>query len=882
MKTFRNFLIAATFLLALSSILFDRRTVDISRSESDEARDERLEATYAYEAMRWYYGQRAYPASHLPDGWRENALSHVKRNGLDKPASSTAAMTWTSLGPNSVGGRVRSIVVDPSDSNTVYCGSVSGGIWKSTDAGASWNAIGDLAPNLVIGCMAIDPTNTNIIYAGTGEGYFNYDYMRGAGVLKSTDAGATWSLLTNFATPNAAFSYYYINKLVIRPGSPNTVYAAMLGGIWKTTDAGASWAKLNTNTLVSVRCTDLVVDPVTPDNMYASFGLFSTDGVYKTTNGGTSWSKIANGFPPTTDKYSRISLGISLSSPATIYASISDSNEYTHSIRKTTNGGTLWTTVGTPVDPTSGLTHLGNSAGGQGWYNNVIAVHPSNPSIVYAGGINLFKSTDGGTSWTMKTSWNNSPGYQPMHADQHAIVFDPANSNIMYFGNDGGMFKSTNGGETFSAINNGLAITQFYSGAINPGSGTNIFYGGTQDNGSLRSTTQPVWSEVSNGGDGGVVQVDSTTPANVYISYPFLGIHKSTAFGALRTFTKTMIGIPSSGVSTTDRCNFIAPYVIDASNTQVLVAGTFKVYRTTNGGSNWAGISSDLTGDGDGSGQVGSQASVISAIGIARSAPQTMYLGTTGSITVISRIQVTTNTGSTWTNVTASPLPDRTVTAFGIDPTNSSRAFACYSGFASSTPATPGHVYLTTNRGATWTNASGNLPDIPVNAIVFNPQNLSHIIVGTDLGVFESVNSGVTWTQQNSGMANVSVADLDLRGDLILFATTHGRGMYRTTSAITEVQQTSSEVPASLALEQNYPNPFNPSTVIRFDLPAREFVSLRVYDVTGKQVATLVDREMQAGTYTSTFDGGGLASGVYYYRLVVGNKVESKKMVLVK
>ncbi|MBI4549241.1 MAG: T9SS type A sorting domain-containing protein [Ignavibacteriae bacterium] len=745
-------------------------------------------ATHAFEAMRWYNQQRAYPSGTIPEDWRDKALGHIKEKNLQRSTQSTPLLSWTSVGPNNIGGRVRSIAINPLNPNTIYCGSVSGGVWKSTNAGALWFPTNDFAQNLIIGTMVIDPFDTNTIYAGTGEGYFNFDALRGIGVLKSRDGGSTWTVLNNFSTPDQFYSYYYINKLIIRPDNPSTLFAAILGGIWKTTNGGGNWAKLNVPSTTRF-CVDLVINRQFPNTMYAAFGLLSTDGIYKTTDGGTSWSKVsntANGFPAVSTKFQRISLGISRSNPSILYACLADSNNYTHSIQKTTDGGNSWAQVGTPFDPAFNGTHLG----GQGWYNNVIAVDPVDPNIVYAGGINLFKSTNGGTSWFRISNGYGSPY---VHVDQHAIAFYPSNSSIIYFGNDGGMFKTTNGGASFTEINTNLVTTQFYSGAVYPSA--EIYYGGTQDNGTLKSGVLPAWSMVF-GGDGGATAVNPNNPSTVYTEYVYLCIQKSTDAGL--TWTRTMNGIPTKGPNqtdwTSDRCSFIAPYVMDPSNPQVLVAGTFKVYRTTNGGLPWSAISTDLTGDGDGSGQVGLPGSVISALAIAKTSSATIYVGTSGSATISSRILVTTNTGTSWSNVTTSPLPNRYVTSIAVHPDFSNRAYVTYSGYGT------GHVFYTGDRGASWNDVSSNLPDIPVNTIIINPLNTNHLIIGTDLGMFESFNAGGSWTQQNNGLANVSVADLDLReGDLYLFAATHGRGMFKATAPL----GTASVARISIAVHQN-------------------------------------------------------------------------------
>lgn len=870
---FRFFRLTASlfsFIIGMMFILQYRPDDTVPDGRKEFPKESKIEASYALESMRWYHNQRAYPTGIIPAEWKQKALKHIEQNNLSK-TSSSSFVAWNAVGPNNIGGRVRSVVIDPANSSIMYCGSVSGGVWKSTNAGAVWFPTNDFATNLVIGALAIDPSNSNIIYAGTGEGFFNVDALRGEGVLKSTNGGTNWTLLTNFSTPNSTYGYNYITDLIIRPGTPATLYASMIGGIWKSTNSGSSWSKLTVSGS-TIFCTDLAVNPASPDIMYAAYGLLNiTDGIYKSTNGGTNWSKLTGGGLPTSG-YGRISLAIAPSNPLIVYAVYCDASSYdTYNIYKTTNGGTDWTTLTKPNDGSMGTSHLGN----QGWYNNAVAVHPADANTAIIGGINLFKTTNGGLTWGMISDGLTS--LAPfVHVDQHAIVYDQSNPTIIYFGNDGGMYKSVTGGSSFSAINNQLAITQFYSGAVHPSS--EIYYGGTQDNGTLKVGTAPAWSMVF-GGDGGATAVDFTTPTTVYTEYVFLDILKSVNSGT--SWSKMMSGIPVSGANlgdgTSDRCLFIAPLVMDPTNSQILVAGTFKVYRTTNGGNSWSGISNDLTGDGDGSGQVGSLSSSISALAIAKTSSGTIYAGTSGSTTIAAKVQVTTNTGTSWTDRTGT-LPDRHVTSIGIDPTNRDRAFVTFSGYGT------GHVYLTTNRGVSWTNVSNNLPDIPVNKVLIDPVNVNHIFLGTDLGVFESTTSGTSWTQQNTGLANVSVADLDIRPDGYLFAATHGRGMFKSTLPVNvgDNVREPAVIPSEFMLGQNYPNPFNPSTTISFTISKSSYVRLTVYDALGREVKILVDGELFPGAHTVEFDGSAQASGVYFYRLQADGFSLTKKMLLVR
>mgnify|MGYP001256688260 FL=1 len=465
----------------------------------------------------------------------------------------------------------------------------------------------------------------------------------------------------------------------------------------------------------------------------------------------------------------------------------------------------------------------------------------------------------------------------------------------MYFGCDGGMFKSTNGGSSFIDLNVDLRTVQFYSGAVHPTQ--EIYYGGTQDNGTLKTNSPQAWS-MSLGGDGGATYVDYLTPTTVYTEYVYLALQKSTSSGSLGSWIKIMNGIPQTGSSqgegTSDRCLFIAPYVMDPTYPNILVAGTYRMYRTANGGNLWTSISGDLTGDGPGS--VGSNGSCISATAIAKSSSSTIYIGTSGSSTSPSRACVTVNgtSGSAvWDTISKSPLPNRWVRAIAVDPTNRDRVFVGYSGYNSQTSLTPGHLFLSTDRGGSWTDVSGDLPDIPVNAIVIDPLNLVHIAVGTDIGVYETANGGSTWICQNTGMANVSVADLDLSNAGYLIVATHGRGMFKSDSLFTTSVEPPPPPPVvkNFVLDQNYPNPFNTGTTISFKMGESALVTIKIYNILGQEVETLIMKEYydEDQELELPFDGSNLASGVYFYRMtaesVTGNKFlfsESKKMVFVK
>lgn len=705
------------------------------------------------QALKWFYEQRAYPLGYIPEYWREEALNHIKQHNVknNNEKFSAASLSWTPLGPGNIGGRIRSIIVHPSNSNIIYVGAVSGGVWKTTDGGASWFPLKDNMENLAVCSMVMDPSNANILYAGTGEGYFNFDAVRGAGIFKTTDGGTTWTQLSSTTNQN----FYYVNKLVF-DNTTNTLWAGTRKGLYKSTDGGASFTGVLTGqNNADVHCTDIEIAPSTPRALLAAFGLFNNGQVYGSTDAGSTWSLVFGDA-----NYGRIELATSSSNPLVAYASIMDPSTYgTGVFAYTTDGGANWVTTTVPGPSYSGMqTYTGTQA----WYDNILYVDPANASTVFAGGIDFWKSTNGAASWTQKTNWYPASGYDFVHADHHAIAFDPSNSNVMYLGTDGGIFKSTDKGESWTSLNNNLFITQFYYGAVAP-TGT-TYYGGTQDNGTLKSTGSSSWSEII-GGDGGATEVDFSNPNIVYGEYVNLCFFKSTNGGT--TFVKSMNGIPAGPNQydgTTDRVQFIAPFSMDPNNSNTIVAGTYRVFRTTDGAANWSAISGDLTGDG--AGQTGA---TITTVIVAKGNSNVIYVGCSNG-----KVQVTTDGGSTW-NLRNSGLPTATCTRIATDPSNPAIAYATFSGFLSNSK-----VYKTTNYGTSWTNISNNLPNIPVNCIVVNPLNSSTLYVGTDLGVFTSTDGGATWTQDNDGLPNVVISDLDYRSsDSTLYAATHGRSMYK-------------------------------------------------------------------------------------------------------
>jgi photosystem II stability/assembly factor-like uncharacterized protein len=383
-------------------------------------------------------------------------------------------------------------------------------VWKTTNGGSSWFPLKDEMENLAVCSMVMDPNNPDIIYAGTGEGYFNIDAIRGAGIFKTTNAGNTWTQLSSTNNSN----FHYVNKMVF-DNTTNTLWVAARAALYKSVNGGSSFTTVVSGGGGSNGCMDVEIAYTSPTTIYATFGQLNQSQIWRSTDAGNTWFQNYS-----VSNTGRIELATSQSNPNFAYASFLDLNSASSSyygvsyMAMTTDAGNSWNSITVPGPTFSGDN---NYARNQAWYDNVLAVDPSSHSTVYVGGIDFWKSTDSGNSWTQKTNWYSQGGAPPYaHADQHTIVFDPSNSNTIFLGTDGGIFKSTNAGNNWTDLHNNLFTTQFYYGAVEPVS--NVYYGGTQDNGTLKSTGSANWTEIF-GGDGGATEVDFNNTNVIYIEY---------------------------------------------------------------------------------------------------------------------------------------------------------------------------------------------------------------------------------------------------------------------------------------------------------------------------------------------------------------------------
>ncbi len=733
------------------------RSGDASAEKAGEEAGERSgetdeqETEAPRERSAWFLDQRAYPNRTLPSGVLRRAIG--QRDALrDRPApitpSDVATLAFSPVGPHPittaastfyvgnapVSGRVTSLAPHPTDPNTAYLGSATGGVWKTTDGGTNWSPTFDGQQTISIGAVALDPATPSTVYAGTGEGD-EFDSYLTSGLYKSTDSGATWTKIGGTTFDNCNFYDF-----AVRPGVGGTLYAAAAaggrdhgaglpntcsgarGGIYRSTDGGLTW------TLVlhsAARFTDISVDPTTTTKVFAAaWG----GGVFRSADAGATWSDV--GLPAYAG---RAAVAVAPTDTNRVYAVTTNGSYNTQGIYTSADGGVSWAAQPLPTT----LCDIGGITGaGQCWYDLTLTVDSADSSVFYAGGPYLHKFTSNGAA---NARIGQSGGGATIHVDFHALQFGAGSG--LWVGSDGGAYRSTDAGGTFSNLNNDLEISQFI-GIAGRGGPTGPIIGGTQDNGSLLYNGSVGWPMVR-GGDGGYSAADSVNANLLYSTYQNGYLARSTDGGTTWSDVGSFCGTG---------CLFYSPIVAHPSVTNVLYAGTNTLRRSTNSGTNWLDLGAAFP-------------TPISAIGVATSNIDAVYAGTrTGAI------RRTADAGVTWTNGIG--LPARFVTDIKVNPSNPLEAWATVSGFGT------GHVWHTTD-GVNWANTSGNLPDAPVNALEVN-WSTGVIYLGTDVGVLRSVDGGASWTYPTTGIPNVIVLDLLLDpAAQTLTAGTFGRGAWR-------------------------------------------------------------------------------------------------------
>ena len=672
-----------------------------------------------------------------PDAYAASVARHLQMTRDDLTfGSATGTITWKSVNPtglfyqvtggNYISGRTNCVAFHPTDPLTMYIASAGGGVWKTTDGGSTFRPLTDNLTSLSCGYVAVDPVNPSVLYVGTGELNYSLDSYYGDGVFKSTDAGASWTKVAASGTVGSS-----ISQIVIDPLNTSVLYLSGASGVYRSTDAGLSWK--STASGGNANC--VVMNPLNPLGLYTTTVGYTADVVKKSTDGGVTWTTLAGGLP---SSIGRTQLALAAADTNILYASIARaSSPYgVLGLYESTDGGSTWTLRDSSK----------NYLGGQGWYDNAIAVKPSNPATVVAGGLDVYVSTSSGAALAQRSNWATSSPSNFCHADIHFLGY---NGSVLYCGSDGGVYRSTNDGLTWSDLNATLSTLQYMSADYDPTSLLRL-YGGTQDNNKETSTNGgSVWNEVATG-DGGFTIVDPVNTNYVYGQYVNGSLQRAPNYGV--SYAELRPSGSSGGL-------FYNPYAMAPGDHNTIVYGQADLWRTpsaqtASSAAGWTRIATTTVVGGS-----------VSSIAISAMNTGKIYAGTTNG-----RILATADTGKTWRTTSGYPY----VSGLAVDVTNDSICYAGLSGYSSGV-----HVLKTTDGGGTWRNVTGNFPNIPVLCIALRTLSPRTLFLGTDHGVYKSVDDGVTWVSFNNGMPALPVFDLKYKeGPQTLLAATHGRGCW--------------------------------------------------------------------------------------------------------
>lgn len=687
--------------------------------------------------MRWYnfWAPRTYPSGDISEVNPGNGIQqHLDLQEYNRTLKSSTS-PWTTMGPYSTNsgyngiGRINTIAFHPTDPNTWFIGTPGGGLWKTTDAGSSWTPLTDFLTNLGISDIAISNTNPDVIYIATGDRDARDTYS--FGVLKSTDGGDTWN---NTGLSSMVQNTWTTNRILINPSNANILIVATGDGIYRSTDAGGSFTHVQT----SGHFISMEFNPADPNIVYASqFDYWNEQATFfKSVDNGQSWTPITSGLP--NNNCRRIHIGVTPANANYVYLITVDNDNGMEGFYRSANAGSSFNLM--TSSPNTLDSGDGTGTGGQGWYDLSLAVSPTNADEVYVGGVNMWKSTNGGTNFTKMTHWYNN-GTTVIHADQH--WFDFFNGGL-FVCNDGGLYVSYDGANSFSDLSNGLTITQYYR-LSNDQNTNDKLVAGAQDNGSdlLDSGT---WNDVQ-GGDGMHCIVDHTDPNIVFTATQYGNIYRSTNGGYNYVDVSPD---PGNGA-------WITPYEMAPSNNNIMYCGYNDIYKSTDNGVNWSLTTSGLS------------AELLRSIEVSKTDANVVYCAS------FEQVFKSTNGGNTFTDVTGTlPVGNVSISSICIDPTDENRVWITFSGYSAGEK-----VFRTDDGGSSWVNQTGSLPNLPTNKLIYEEGSSGVLYAGTDVGVYYWDPNNSVWDIYGTDLPNVIVNDLDIQySQGVLRAATYGRGIW--------------------------------------------------------------------------------------------------------
>ena len=871
-KTNLLFLLLLSFQMGFSQPWMNKVTSEkptfqeIQTAFNEYWKDRPIEKGKGYKPFKrweWYWESRLLPNGEFPSPsitWDEFHKYYSQRNqNAQRSAQSTA--NWTFSGPSSSNGgysglgRINCMAFHPTDANTFWVGTPAGGLWKTTNGGTDWTTSTDNLPVLGVSDIAVHPTNPNILYIATGDGDLGSlsgltggadGDTKSIGILKSLDGGATWSTTgLNWSVTN----HKLIRRLLINPSNPQILIAAASDGIWRTTDGGTTWS----NTQIGYFM-DLEYKPGDPTIVYASTYDVPAK-IYRSIDSGGTWSLIS-----TLADVVRINLAVTPNAPSLVDALCANTSRGLAGLWYSSNSGASFSQY-FASDNTNNLLHSSYNAsgnGGQGDYDLAYAINPTNYNDFWLGGVNTWNSTNGGLNWNIKTMWSSGTSDNPnnipvVHADKHFIVFHPLVPGTMFECNDGGLYKTTNNGTTWTDLTNGMQISQMYRIGVSQSQSNPKILCGLQDNGT-KSNNLSNWEDEL-GGDGMECIFDGSTNT-AYASQQYGNFFRSGSPGinisSTIPFLPTEVTPPTPPSTVpTPKGAWVTPLIMHPTNSSTLYAGYKQVYKTTNKGDSWTAISGVLDSNNEN----------IRFMAIAPSNPNTIYAAT------LKKLYSTTNGGTSWNLILDSGTIQNyaNLSGLAVDPTNPDKVFITVSGYTAGDK-----VYMKPGIGQNWINYSGSLPNIPVNCIVYQTGSNEGLYIGTDIGVFYTDGSMTDWIPYQTGLPNVVVTDLEISYyDNKLWAGTFGRGLWKTDLY----------TPLSINDEEFYnqiiisPNPNN--GVFKINVPQGKTYSLIVYDIQGKKVY----EEQSIDTEQKNIDLTKQNSGVYLLKIDIEGKLFTKKII---
>ncbi|NOX86145.1 MAG: PKD domain-containing protein [Chlorobi bacterium] len=684
-----------------------------------------------FKRWEWYWESRVNPVTgEFPD---KTALE-VFADFTSGRGENSSSGDWSSMGPDQTSGgyaglgRLNCVGFSPSDNNKIYVGAAAGGVWKTTDGGSTWSPVSDSIAALGISdIVVVEKNGVETVYIGTGDRDHSDTYS--VGVLKSSDGGATWNTTGLDWTQN---QFKLINRMIVDPDAPDTIYAATTDGLYQTVDGGTSWS-LKTGTI-------FIDIEFQPGNTAQIYGSNKSGQVYRSTNYGNSWTQVMS-----ISGGKRTEIAVTADNSSVVYALVANSSSGLKGIYKSTNGGASFSLVYNAYNLLGWNCSGSGGTSGQGWYDLCIASDPNDENTVFVGGVNTWKSSDGGTTWNVSNHWWGDCSVPAVHADKHYLKYQNGTSTLFEC-NDGGFYKTSNGGSTWTHLGSGLVISQMYRLSVSQTASDEVI-AGLQDNGT-KAMLSGTWNDVI-GGDGMECLIDYTDENTQYGELYFGDIRRTTNHWV----SKTSITYGISG-----NAAWVTPYIIDKNDHATLYVGYQDVWKSTNQGNSWTQLS-------------GWYGNTLRSLAIANNSDY-IYAAT------LTTLYKTTDGGTTWTNITSGlPVSSSNISYISVKDDDPNTVWVSFSGFNSH------GVYETTNGGSSWANISTGLPQLPVNCVIQDTSATDVVLyAGTDVGVYVKDGSN-NWAAFYDSLPNVVVTELDIYYDSNpanskIRAATFGRGLW--------------------------------------------------------------------------------------------------------